>query len=329
MTPARLVLDLILLAIILAIVGLFVSVLWMPLSSYHGPFQELKAEEKQCEARLRRDVQVLAGDIGKRHTPENLEKTVGYLKDEFRAMGLVPATQTYRVDKQDFENVEAEIKGTGPEVVIVCAHYDSVVGTVGANDNASGVAATLEIARILSAKKPSLSKTVRFVVFGTEEPPYFSSKDMGSYHYAARCKERGENVVALLDMETLAYYSDEQDSQRYPISFVPGYPNTGNFITFVGNQKSRKLVEKCISTFRETTQFPSEGVAAPEWVNGVDWADQYWFWKAGYPGVMITDTAPYRYPYYHDIKDTPEKLTYPKFARVVYGLSNVVAAVAE
>lgn len=147
-------------------------------------------------------------------------------------MGLVSTTQTYRVDKQDFENVEAEIKGTGAEVVIVCAHYDSVVGTVGANDNASGVAATLDIARILSAKKPSLSKTVRFVLFGTEEPPYFSSQDMGSYHYAARCKERGESVGALLDMETLAYYSDDQDSQRYPISFVPGYPNTGNFTIY-------------------------------------------------------------------------------------------------
>ncbi|MBY0548291.1 MAG: M28 family peptidase [Candidatus Obscuribacterales bacterium] len=326
MTPARFVLGAVLLAILLGLAGLFLSLLWMPGKSYDGQFKPLDEQEKKSEARLREDVQVLAGAIGKRYTPENLDQAVEYIESVLLQSGYKTSEQDYAVEKQQFKNIEAELKGESSDLVIVCAHYDSVVGTAGANDNGSGVAATLEIARLLSGKCPK--KTIRFVLFGTEEPPFFRSTNMGSYHYAMRCKERGEKIEALLDMETLGYYSDEPDSQRYPSNFVPGYPTKGNFITFVGNSNSKSLVEKCIGVFRQTTPFPSEGVAAPEWVTGVDWADQYWFWKLNYPGVMITDTAPYRYPYYHDVKDTPDKLTYPKFARVVYGLSKVVAALS-
>lgn len=325
MTPARLILDAVLLLLIAGIAITLILVLKMPLSTYRGQFSA-DASDKEVEENLRRHVQVLAGEIGHRYTVEALSQTVSYLESSLSDYGYKPAEQEYIVDNEKMKNIEAELPGRSKELVIVCAHYDSVYGTPGANDNGSGVAATLELARQMAGTKPE--KTIRFVFFGTEEPPFFSSKNMGSYHYAARCKERGENISALLDLETLGYYTEEPNSQHYPSNFVPGYPTTGNFIVFVGNLSSRSLVETCVKTFRETTKFPSEGVAAPEWVNGVDWADQYWFWKLGYPGVMITDTAPYRYPYYHDIKDTPDKITYPKYARVVGGLSKVLSALA-
>lgn len=328
MTPARLVLDIVLALILLGIFGLFALILWMPESSFHGPQDPMSAGEAQTEIELKRHVQILAGGIGKRHTKENLEKTWKYIESTFQNIGYKCLEQPYLVEGVSCKNIETELAGSSTEIIIVCAHYDSVTGTVGADDNASGVAATIEIARLLKGKH--LAKTIRFVLFGTEEPPYFSSKEMGSYHYAKRCFERKENVVALLDLETLAYYTDAPESQRYPSNFVPmGYPRTGNFITFVGNLNSRPLVEDCVRIFRQTTAFPSEGVAAPEWINGVDWADQYWFWKFGYRGVMITDTALFRYPYYHDIKDTPDKLSYPAFARVVTGLSRVTERLAK
>ncbi|MBX9573906.1 MAG: M28 family peptidase [Candidatus Obscuribacterales bacterium] len=328
MTPARLALDIVLGLILLGICGLFILVLWMPGSSFHGNQPSYSAAELETEGELRRHIGVLAGDIGRRHTKENLQRTYKYIESVLSKSGYKSLEQEYVVENTPCKNIEAELKGATSELVIVCAHYDSVVGTVGADDNASGVASTLEIARLL--KEKSSKKTIRFLLFGTEEPPYFSSRDMGSYHYAMRCKERGERIAALLDLETLAYYTEAPNSQHYPSNFMPpGYPTTGNFIAFVGNLKSRSLVEDCVRIFRETTTFPSEGIAAPEWVNGVDWADQYWFWKLGYPGVMITDTAPYRYPYYHDVKDTPEKLSYPAFARVVTGLSKVVDRLAN
>src|SRR6185437_3258892 len=153
------------------------------------------------------------------------------------------------------------------EIIEIGAHYDSVVGCPGANDNGSGTATVLELARLMAHTKPKC--TVRFVLFTNEEPPYFGGNEMGSYHYVQELKARKERVVAMLDLETLGYYTEAPHSQTYPSYFTPFYPDRGNFIAFVGNRRSRPLTESCIRVFRDTTKFPSEGVAAPEWVNGL------------------------------------------------------------
>jgi hypothetical protein len=161
-----------------------------------------------------------------------------------------------------------------------------------------------------------------------EEPPYFRSPKMGSVIYARQCRERNEKVIAMLSLETIGYYRDEWGSQKYPFPFGLMYPSTGNFIGFVGNTSSRDLVLKVVSSFRRHVRFPSEGGALPGFIPGIGLSDQWAFWQQGYPGIMVTDTALFRYPYYHTPNDTPDKVQYERLARVVVGMEGVVADIA-
>ena len=251
------------------------------------------------------------------------------------AMEQSLATSGYRVQRQGYEvrgracdNVEGEIPGgaRSREIVIVGAHYDSVHGTTGADDNGSGAAALLSLARAFAGAHPA--RTLRFVAFANEEPPYFQTPAMGSVVYARRCHERGEQIVAMLSLESIGFYSDQPGSQHYPVPFGLLYPSTGDFIAFVGNTSSRALVREAIGAFRGSARFPSEGVAAPGALPGVGWSDHWAFWQEGYPAVMVTDTAPFRNPDYHTPHDTPERLSYAPMARVVAGLERVVEELA-
>ena len=302
----------------------------MPKSSYTGPFQPLSEDEVQVRDRLEKHVSMLAGEIGERNMrhPQGLEASLDYIEKILRDLGYQVEMQEYKVEDKPVANLEAERIGTSlaGEIVVVGAHYDSVFGTPGANDNASGVAGLLEIARLLATEE--LSRTVRFVAFVNEEPPFFLTGDMGSRVYASRSRRRGEDIVAMLSIETIGYYSEVSGSQHYPFPFSYFYPTTANFIGFVGNFSSRRLVRRAIGTFREHTRFPSEGLAAPEWVTGVGWSDHWSFWQEGYPAIMVTDTALFRYDHYHTPQDTPEKLDYARTARVVSGLTRVVADLA-
>ncbi len=302
----------------------------MPKSSYTGPFQPLSEDEVQVRDRLERHVSMLAGEIGERNIwhPQGLEASVDYIEKVLGDLGYQVEMQEYKVEGKPVANLEAERIGTSlaGEIVVVGAHYDSVFGTPGANDNASGVAGLLEIARLLATEE--LSRTVRFVAFVNEEPPFFLTGDMGSRVYASRSRRRGEDIVAMLSIETIGYYSEVSGSQHYPFPFSYFYPSTANFIGFVGNFSSRRLVRRAIGTFREHTRFPSEGLAAPEWVTGVGWSDHWAFWQEGYPAIMVTDTALFRYDHYHTPQDTPDKLDYARTARVVSGLTRVVADLA-
>ena len=162
-----------------------------------------------------------------------------------------------------------------------------------------------------------------------EEPPFFQTGQMGSVIYAERSRKGGENIVAMLSLETIGYYTDEPGSQKYPPPFSLFYPSTGNFIGFVGNFSSRPLVRKVVSIFRRSASFPSEGAAIPDFITGVGWSDHWAFYRAGYPALMVTDTGPFRYPYYHDSQDTPDKVDYDRMARVVAGLEKVVGQLVE
>lgn len=243
--------------------------------------------------------------------------------------GYAATENTYAVGDQIVSNLEAELRvnDSGGGLIVVGAHYDSVSGTVGANDNASGVAATLELARLLKESKPR--RTIRFAFFVNEEPPYFQTSQMGSLVYARQLRHEGVPVAAMLSLETIGYYSDEPASQKYPLLFSWFYPNRGNFIGFVGNTESRALVRRAVRKFRESVPFPSEGVSAPATLPGIGWSDHWSFWQQGYPAIMITDTAPFRYPYYHTSSDTADKIDYGRMARVVEGLQNVVIDLAS
>lgn len=303
----------------------------MPLKSHRGPFLPLTAEEAALRDALRRDVQVLAGDIGNRNwwAYAQLMQAATWIETTLTQAGHQVHRRGYDVRGKTCDNLEVEIRGlTKPEeIVIVGAHYDSVFGCPAANDNGSGVAALLALARAFADAKPA--RTLRFVAFVNEEAPFYHTMQMGSMVYADECRRRGENVVAMLSLETIGYYRDEEGSQNYPAGVGIFYPSAGNFIAFVGNTASRALVRESIGTFRREVKFPSEGAALPSWMMGIGWSDHWSFWQAGYPAIMVTDTALFRYPHYHDPSDTPDKLDYDRLARVVVGLERVVRALAE
>ena len=298
----------------------------MPSERTHPSLAPLTPAEWQSRDRIRAHVQMLAGTIGGRNAVryEGLRRAAGYIKSELRSYSYRPEWQAFSVDGQEFDNVEAELSSTeNPNgIVIVGAHYDTAGGLPGANDNGSGVAAGLELARRFAHQK--FRHAIRWVFFANEEPPSFQTKEMGSSVYAKRCRERGENVLAMLSLETIGYYSSEPGSQSYPVSFHPGYPNRGDFLGFVSNFKSAGLLRSALRSFRRATSLPAEGAAAPASIPGIAWSDQWAFWEFGYKALMLTDTAPYRYPYYHTAEDTPDKLDYDRLARAVTGIAAIV-----
>jgi len=286
--------------------------------------------EPQLAERLRQHVVTLAGEIGERNVwrYDELGAAAEYIEQELRGLDCELSRQDYEAESRTVSNVEAERPGASrpEEIVVVGAHYDTVPMCPGANDNASGVAAVIETARLLAGRR--LSRTVRFVGFVNEEPPFFQTPGMGSRVYAARSRQRGERIAAMLSLETVGCYSNQPGSQRYPFPFGLAYPNTGNFIGFVGNVGSTRLLRRALKSFRKHSEFPAEGVAAPGWMMGIGWSDQWSFWKEGYQALMVTDTALFRYDQYHTLEDTPDRLCYEPMARVVAGCANVVADLA-
>ncbi|MDH5428155.1 MAG: M20/M25/M40 family metallo-hydrolase [Nitrospirota bacterium] len=302
------------------------AMIQMPGESYQGPLPPATDEIRALEGELRSHVDMLAGEIGERNVfryPQ-LVSAADYIEQTLSEAGYEVARQEYDVSGQACENIEAEVRGTErpDEIVLIGAHYDSVKGSPGANDNATGVAATLALARAF-AQNPT-PRTLRFVAFTNEEPPFFQTRHMGSRMYAKRSRQRDEHIILMLSLETIGYYSNESGSQSYvfPLHFF--YPSTGNFIAFVSNVENGPLVRQLIGAFRRHTSFPSEGAALWGWLPGVGWSDHWAFWKEGFPAVMVTDTALFRDPTYHTSNDTPKNIHYEHFARVVSGLQRVI-----
>lgn len=327
---SMLILVALLTAIVLAGYGALHYMTSVPGESHRGALPPLTAEEAALAARLKAHVEIVAAREHNLHTYDALEDAARHIEETLAATGLAVARQEFAVRGKRVRNIEAVVEpaaaSADPAVIVVGAHYDSVIGSPGANDNASGVAAALELARLFAGRR--LLRTLRFVAFVNEEPPYFQTAAMGSFVYARACRERGDKVVAMLSLETMGYYSDEAGSQQYPAPFGWFYPSTGDFVAFVGNWSSRALVRQAVGSFRRHARFPSEGGALPGAITGVGWSDHWAFWKCGYPALMVTDTALFRYPYYHHPADTPDKVDCERLARVVWGLAKVIEELA-
>jgi Zn-dependent M28 family amino/carboxypeptidase len=302
----------------------------MPSASYCGPLPSLSAGQSAVRDRLRAHVERLAGEIGERNLWHftALQAAVAYIDNTFEAAGYRPVDEPFESRGKRVCNIIAEKPGTArrEEMILVGAHYDSVHGSPGANDNGSGMGALLEVARLLADQ--ALPRTVRFVAFVNEEPPFSYSAEMGSVVHAQGARARGEHIRAMLALETIGYYADTPGSQQYPFPLSAFYPDRANFIGFVGNLRSGRLVREALRTFRRHAAFPSEGAAVPGWITGVGWSDHWAFWQAGYPAIMVTDTAFFRYAHYHTADDTPDKVNYARTARVVTGLAGAIAELA-
>lgn len=312
-------------------IGIPVSLLaWevaaMPGQSHAGTLPPLGEAQHSAAARLKDTVTALVS-IGERHTgrPEALNAARDRVDRALReATGRPTRWQTFPVHDVDCSNIVVELPGTRypDEIVVVGAHYDTAEGTPGANDNGSGTAALVELAARLS--KAPHDRTLRLVAFVNEEPPHFQTSDMGSNLAAYESRQAGENIIGMLSLETMGYFTDAKGSQAYPSFISLLYPSTGNFIAFVGNKASRTLVRTAVGAFRKSVEFPSEGAVLPGSLPGVGWSDHWAYWQAGYPALMVTDTAPFRYAHYHEATDTPERVDFERLARVVDGLEAVI-----
>jgi len=280
--------------------------------------------------RLYQHVLALSETIGERHVeqPGSLEKSAHYIEQEFSACGLAPARQPF--GNPPFYNVTTQITGaTRPgEIIIIGAHYDTVWLSPGADDNASGVAALLELACSLAQNRHE--RTLRFVAFANEEQPFSETEEMGSRVYVRSLAAQKEKIIAMFSLEMLGYYSEDPDSQDYPSPLKWFYPDTASFIAFVSNFPSSLLLYRSIRSFRKHTDFHAEGLMMSErLIPDIRRSDHASFWDAGYPALMVTDTAFFRNANYHTVGDVARTLDYDKMAAVVTGLDGMLADLAR
>lgn len=268
-------------------------------------------------------VDVLSQKIGERNSYNYtaLERAYKYIIETMRSSSFHIKDLEYRHEQLTFHNIVAEKIGNKypEEIIIIGAHYDTVYNSPGADDNASGIAALLEFIRLYDAYKNQ--RTMRFVAFTLEEPPFYSTSKMGSHVYAQICKELQENIITMVSLEMLAYFTNKNKSQQYPHpDMVALYPDRGNFIGIVGDEKSKLIVEKITQTVKNYSNIPVESLVAHRAVPGVSLSDHASFWNFGYKAIMVTDTAFYRNPHYHRSDDTIDTLNFKYFSKLVLGL---------
>ncbi len=283
------------------------------------------------EDNLKKTVNVLSGEIGPRGylQIEALDKTAEYIASELMSYGYEVSFQPYRFQGNTYKNIYTEIRGKKmpQKILLIGAHYDTVTGTPGADDNASGIAGLLELARLM--KNMSFNRTVRFAAFTLEEPPLFRSEFMGSYVYAQSIREKGEDLEGMICLEMIGYFSDRPESQLFPLSFFKWmFPSRGDFIVLVSNLDSKIFLTRVKKGFKKGSDLPVESISTISIIPGIDFSDHRSFWKFGYDALMVTDTAFYRNPNYHGVKDLPETLDYRKMAEVIFGLKSAIEELA-
>ena len=290
--------------LLVAVAGAAAWMIVMPGRSHAGPLPALSPQERILSGKLKAHVAVLAR--AERNT--DLETSARYIEAQLGSFTV----QEFAVRGRSVRNIQS---GTGP--IVVGAHYDTVPGSPGADDNASAVAVLIELQKMLGPQRLPIA----FVAFVNEEMPYSYTLESGSFQCARRAKDLGEPVRAMFSLEMLGYFRDEPGSQRYPWPLSLVYPDRGNFIAFVGDLGARALVRRAIRLFRKNARFPSEGVAAPAALPGIRASDHWSFRMHGFPAIMVTDTAYNRNPHYHRASDTPDTLDYDRMARVALGLA--------
>jgi Zn-dependent M28 family amino/carboxypeptidase len=280
--------------------------------------------------RARRIVETLAGEYPSRHGshPKVLDGAASFIEQQFASLGHHVESQWYESDGGQVRNIIVEKKGEDPEraCIIIGAHYDTVVGTPGADDNATGIAGLIELSRLLKEHKNK--RTIRFVAFPHEEPPYFFTPRMGSRQYARRSKESGERIYVMLTLEMIGF-AGEGYKQLYPaplMRILGRYPKDGNYVALVSNLRSTRMLSIVRKAMRQRGSVGVESLAAPGFVPPLFLSDHSSFWKYGFPALMITDTAFLRNPHYHSPTDTADTLNYEFLANVVDAVQTAVIA---
>ncbi|HEY0017142.1 MAG TPA: M28 family peptidase [Longimicrobium sp.] len=279
--------------------------------------------------RLEAHVRMLADDFVPRDfaNPANLDRTAAYIRQELAQAGGTVAEQPFEAGRSTYRNVIAAFGPETRERIVIGAHYDAAGPYPAADDNASGVAGLLELARLLGADPPAIR--VELVAYPLEEPPFYRTPLMGSAVHAASLKRQGVRVRVMMSLEMIGYFTDAPNSQQLPLAALrPFYPSRGNFIAVVGKMGQALMVRRIKRAMKGASPLGVHSINAPRWVPGVDFSDHMNYWDAGYPAVMITDTAFYRNPHYHTARDTADTLDYDRMAQVVQGVHAAILALA-
>ena len=251
-----------------------------------------------------------------------LNETADYIQAQFESHGLSPELQEYQVEEGKVRNVIVQLGPTHKPRIVIGAHYDVCGEQPGADDNASGVAGLIELARILKENESLLTHHFELVAYTLEEPPYFGTDLMGSAVHAKALHDAGAEVALMVSLEMIGYFTDEPDSQKFPSGLLEGlYPTVGNFIALVGNLKSKHTLERLKRPMLAASKVPLYSISSPGIVEGVDFSDHRNYWRYGYPAMMLTDTAYFRNPNYHARTDTIDTLDFEKMALVIEALA--------
>ena len=295
-----------------------------------GSLPALAEDELGMQSRLSETCTTLARDIGPRggHKGAAPDKSEDYLEAQLRWTGLTVEDRTIDINGTLVHNYSVQIDGgrAAGEVVLVGAHYDTVNQSPGADGDASGCAVVIELAHALRGLP--FDRTIRFVLFGHGAEPFAGTTDAGSYRYARSCRESHEKIVAMLALDGLGCFKDAPGSQSVPFPFNFFYPDTGNFVAFVGNLDSRDLVQRTVEVFRAAEPFPAYGASVPSFLPGASDSDQNGFWSMDFPAVLVTDTGSLRSLEYEHMSDTFDRLDYARMARVTNGLAKTITALA-
>jgi hypothetical protein len=302
----------------------------VPGVGHEGPLPPATIEERDLARRLKSHVEAIASKPHNVMHYAALEWAAQYLELTLAGLDYSLEQQVFAVAGLKVRNIAVTIepRESLERTLVIGAHYDSFGDAPGANDNATGVGAILELARLLRGWQAARTR-VRLVLFVNEEPPYFRTPHMGSFRYAKQLSEMREPVAGMISLETLGAFSDAPGTQKYPAFFGLIFPSTANFIAFVGLIGSRRFLHEVMASFRRHTAFPTIGGIAPNLVPGIGWSDHWAFAHFRFPAIMVTDTALYRYPHYHWPSDTPDKVDYERLARVTKGIERVVREIAR
>lgn len=321
----------VLVLVVIVLAGLALYGLWVPGSSWSGPPPEITTQQSDVAGRLKTHIVAIASEPHNFEYPAALERSARVIEAAFAAAGYDVQRQVYRSRGVEVRNIWVTLepaKADGPvETIVVGGHYDSAHDAPGANDNGSGTAATIELARLMRSHRTERTR-IHFVAFVNEESPFWGTPDQGADRFAAMLQERGESVRGMLSLETLGWFSDVRGSQRYPAPFAWIYPDVGNFVAFVGMPGSRTWLHDVIAPFRQHAAVPTIGGIAPSTIPGIAWSDHAAFANRGIPALMLTDTAPFRYPHYHRTTDTPDKVNVEVLARITTGLDMTLRRLA-
>lgn len=305
--------------------------LWVPGQSATAPLPALSDQERDLAERLRTHIVAIATEPHNVEHPAALEKSAQAIEAAFRGLGYEPQSQRFETAGVAVRNIWVTIEPTASNTpahsLVVGAHYDSAGRSPGANDNGSGTASVIELARLLKDYKPSHAR-IHLVAFVNEEAPYWGGPDQGAARFADMLLGRGEAIDGMLSLETLGWFSDAPGSQKYPAPFNLIYPDTGNFVAFVGMPGSRHFLHRVLAPFRRITAVPTIGGIAPSFIDGIAWSDHKAFSDRGIPALMLTDTAPFRYPHYHRATDTPDKVDVETLARITLSLAATLRELA-